>query len=229
MQNQKCFLLSYIKYGDNDAVMHCFSQESGFESFFARGIYAPRNKKKPYLIPLIPLNISVIPANKSGKMPKISKLEPANEQKEEGNLVQNSVFFFLAEFLNQVLREERQSEIIFHEISAVRKETLGGNVNAYNAFLVKFLQISGIAPLLNDKKFLHPESGTFGDEKIHELFDEKISRIWKQFLTSSNPYGISLKRTDRNVFTDSLMLYYHIHFSGFRMPKSLEIMRQVYE
>ncbi|WP_304344185.1 DNA repair protein RecO [Chryseobacterium koreense] len=229
MQDQKCFLLSYIKYGDNDAVLHCFSQEFGFESFFARGIYAPRNKKKPYLIPLILLNISIIPANKSGKIPNISKLEPAEEHEEKGNLVQNTILFFVAEFLNQVLREERQSETIFHEITVVRKETLAGNINAYNAFLVKFLQISGIAPLLSDQQFLHPESGTFGLEEIHELFDEKLSQIWRHFLAAPNPYEISLKRTDRNLFTDSLMRYYQIHFSGFRIPKSLEIMRQVYE
>ena len=42
-------LLSYIKYGDNDAILHCFTENAGFQSFFMRGIYSPKNKKKAYL------------------------------------------------------------------------------------------------------------------------------------------------------------------------------------
>ena len=49
---QEVFLLSYTKYGDHDAVLHCFCRENGFESFFAKGIYATKNKKKAFLFPL---------------------------------------------------------------------------------------------------------------------------------------------------------------------------------
>ena len=45
---QEVFLLSYTKYGDHDAVLHCFCRENGFASFFAKGIYAPKNKKKAF-------------------------------------------------------------------------------------------------------------------------------------------------------------------------------------
>ena len=54
---QEVFLLSYTKYGDHDAVLHCFCRENGFESFFAKGIYAPKNKKKAFLFPLNELSI----------------------------------------------------------------------------------------------------------------------------------------------------------------------------
>ncbi|MGS0748846.1 recombination protein O N-terminal domain-containing protein [Halpernia sp. GG3] len=40
MTKKKGFLLSYLKYGDNDAILHCFTNDEGFESFYIRGIYA---------------------------------------------------------------------------------------------------------------------------------------------------------------------------------------------
>ena len=75
MQNQTCFLLSYVRYGDNDAVLHCFSKEAGFQSFFAKGLYSARNKKKAYLFPLNHINIMVAPKRIASGIPNVSKIE----------------------------------------------------------------------------------------------------------------------------------------------------------
>lgn len=48
MDKNTGFLLSYIKYGDYDAILHCYTLESGFQSFFMRGIYSAKNKRKPF-------------------------------------------------------------------------------------------------------------------------------------------------------------------------------------
>ena len=45
MDKNTGFLLSYIKYGDYDAILHCYTLESGFQSFFMRGIYSAKTKK----------------------------------------------------------------------------------------------------------------------------------------------------------------------------------------
>ena len=52
MNKFSAFLLSYFKYGENDAVLHCFTLENGFQSFFLKGVYSAKNKKKAYLAPL---------------------------------------------------------------------------------------------------------------------------------------------------------------------------------
>ena len=49
METQDCFLLSYLKYGDNDAILNCLGKDNGFFTAFARGIYASKNKKKAYV------------------------------------------------------------------------------------------------------------------------------------------------------------------------------------
>ncbi|AYO57220.1 hypothetical protein CO230_03195 [Chryseobacterium sp. 6424] len=47
MYLQTCYLLSYIRYGDHDAVLHCFSKDAGYQSFFAKGSIHLKTRKKP--------------------------------------------------------------------------------------------------------------------------------------------------------------------------------------
>ena len=229
MLNQTCYLLSYVKYGDNDAVLHCFSAEFGYQSFFAKGIYTSKNKKKPYLFPLNLLNITVSKPNAQKGISTASKIELAAGFHDFNDVKINSILFFTADFLHQILREEGQNDLIFNEIREFRDEIAFNNPNSHLSLIFNFLKISGIAPLFRDEKYLDPESGTFNDEISHPLFTEEISQLWKFFLTETQTYSIKLRRAERNAFLDSLMVYYHLHFSGFYTPNSLAVLRQIYE
>ncbi len=229
MQTQSCFLLSYLKYGDNDAVLHCFSAESGFISFFAKGIYAAKNKKKPYLSPLNLLNITTSKGSSEHRITRISKIELPSDYFDFDEVVMNSLLFFSADFLHQVLRGESRNEVIFNEIQMLRTEIHVRNYDAYLVFIFKFLAISGVAPLSEDKKYLNPESGLFEDDISHASFSEAISDLWKRFLNTADGYEITLKRDDRSLFLDSLMIYCQFHITGFYTPNSLAVVRQIFE
>ena len=228
MHNQTCFLLYYNKYGDNDAFLHCFSAEVGYRSFFVKGIYSSKNKKKPYLFPLNLLNISVVKKGSSQSVSTISKLELAAEFYDFNDVKTNSILFFTAEFLHQILRNEDQNHQSFSAIYDFREEIKSNNFDAHIELLFRFLKISGIAPLYNQKKYLDPESGTFHEEISNAVFNDEISDIWKSFLENEH-VKIHLKKTQRNDVLDSLMVYYHLHFTGFYIPNSLAVLRQIFE
>ena len=229
MQTQNCFLLSYLKYGDNDAILHCFSLENGFQSFFAKGIYAAKNKKKPYLFPLNLLSITISKAVADNKIGRISKIELASNHYDFEEVTMNSILFFTSDFLHQVLREESRNELLFNEIEILRKEISTQNYDAYLVFIFKFLEISGLAPLSGEQTFLNPESGLFENEIAHPFFTESISTLWKRFVEATEGYDVKLNRTERSDFLDSLMIYCQIHISGFYTPKSLAVVRQIFE
>ena len=229
MLNQTCFLLSYVKYGDNDAILHCFSEENGYQSLFAKGIYSSKNKKKPYLFPLNLLNITLSKVGKNQAISNVSKIELAADFYDFNEVKINTILFFAADFLHQILRNEHQNHLAFEEISIFRDELTISNPDSYLALIFNFLKIIGIAPLLSDEKYLNPESGTFSFEIANPIFTEEISMLWKRFLTAEKSYEIHLKRSERTAFLDSLMIYYHLHFTGFYVPASLAILRQIYE
>ncbi|MFC4414145.1 DNA repair protein RecO [Kaistella carnis] len=229
MQTQTCFLLSYLKYGDHDAVLHCFSEENGFTSFFVKGIYTTKNKKKPYLFPLNRLIITTSKSNSENNILKVSKIEMAPDHYDFNVVAMNSILFFTADFLHQVLRDESANHLLFNEIESLREEVSTQNYDGYLSFIFRFLEFSGIAPLPSKYPFLNPESGRFEEQISHTFFNNTVSLVWKRFLDAEQAYNIRLKRDERSAFLDSLMIYCQYHINGFYIPKSLAVVRQIFE
>ncbi len=228
MNSQNGFLLSYIKYGENDAVLHCFTEEEGFQSYFLKGIYTKRNKKKALLLPLSKLNFSLNPLKGNG-IQTISKLELIKSNNIYTDIKCNTVVFFISDFLNQNLKYENKNHHIFFCLEEFIDELENENYQSHLIFLIKILKIQGVAPLLNGKNFLDPETGIFTSESTHQLFNEDISTIWKTILSVENPYEIKISSAFRKDFLDSVLVYYHYHITDFKIPTSLEVIQQIFE
>ncbi len=222
------FLLSAVKYGDYDAVLRCYTLEHGYQSFFFKNIYSSKSKKKAYLFPLNELEFTV-PDFKSGKMPSISKVEWLNKNIDLQDQKLNSIRMFGAEFLDQVFRNENGSESIYAIISNFNERLCDKDYNAHLQLVFDVLKSNGLLPLYSEDKFLNPEAGIFQQELYHQNFDERISNLWKIYLKNSSSALPKTLRKERNLFLESLMLYYKIHFNNFRIPDSLDILKQVYE
>lgn len=220
-----CFILSYVKYGDHDAVLHCYCEDDGFQSFFAKGLFSSKSKKKGYVSPLNYLQISISKRNKS--ISNITHIELLN-QYDYTNININTILWFISDFLNQILRNEADDRKIYFEIERFLAELYQLNFSAHLAFLYKLLSYLGISPLSGEGSFLNPETGTFSTTQSHHLFDANISAIWKNYLTKDVPYKIKLNRTNRNLFLETLMIYYTYHLPGFYQPYSLDVIRQIY-
>lgn len=223
---QEVFLLSYTKYGDHDAVLHCFCRENGFESFFAKGIYAPKNKKKAFLFPLNEL--LVYTSDKKKNIQNIIKLEQKNSKLFTSDIRKNAILFFISDLLNQVLRNENQNQNIYSEISLFLSQLQMDNFQSHLIFIFRLLKQQGLQPLFSDKTYLNPESGNFEDIESHHFFNQDISAIWKELIVSQNPYDIRLSRLGKQNFLDSVLVYFHYHFTDFREPKSLEIIKEIF-
>lgn len=221
----KGFLLSYIKYGDQDAIIHCYTLEQGYKSFFVRGIYSSKNKKKPYLQPLNEINLK-IKTKSSSEILEVTSLD-AIKVPEYDNFKSTSIIFFISEFLNIILREELEHESIYLEIKNLIINIENRNFSSHFVFMIRMLKILGIAPLINDSEYLDAEKGQFSDQCVNKLNDLFISEIWKNIITKQNPYHIKIQNSLSSNLLDSILFYYSCHFSGFKKPKSLEIIRQM--
>lgn len=228
MNSQNGFLLSFIKYGENDAVLHCFTEEDGFQTYFLKGIYSKRNKKKALLQPLNKLTFSINPVRGNG-IHSISKFELVKNCDVDSDIRANTVIFFISDFLNQILKLENKNPTIFLSIERFIEELENKNYQSHLLFLMMILKIQGVAPLMNEGNFLDPETGTFSMAPTHQLFGEEISAIWKNVLCTENLYATKIHSSLRKDFLDSLLIYYHYHISDFKNPTSLEVIQQIFE
>ncbi|MCW3162430.1 DNA repair protein RecO [Chryseobacterium oryctis] len=228
MNSQNAFLLSYLKYGENDAVLHCFTKEDGFQSYFLKGIYSKRNKKKALLLPLSEINFSLNPIKGNG-IHTVSNFELIKSNDIYTDIKTNTIIFFITDFLNQNLRHENQNLSIYTGLDEFIDELAQKNYQSHLIFLIKILKIQGVSPLINDESFLDPETGTFTHEKTHQLFNDNISNIWKAILLAENPYQIRVHSSFRKDFLDSILVYYHYHITDFKTPNSLEVIQEIFE
>ncbi|MDQ0780314.1 DNA repair protein RecO [Chryseobacterium sp. W4I1] len=228
MNLQNGFLLSFIKYGENDAVLHCFTEEEGFQTYFVKGIYSKRNKKKALLQPLSMLSFTINPTRGNG-IPSVSKFELVKSHDTYMDIKANTVIFFISDFLNQVLRHENKNPVLFYSIDEFVNELTSKNYQCHLLFLITVLKIQGVAPLVNDGKYLDPETGMFSSLPAHQLFTEDISALWKTAVSSQDLYTTKIHSSQRKDFLDSLLVYYHYHITDFKIPASLEVIQQIFE
>lgn len=226
MSITKGFLLSYLKYGDNAAVLHCFTEEDGFRSYFIKNIFTSRNRKKAYLQPLNELLFKQKDKSNSS-MIEILDLEPIKTT-ENQNIKSSTILFFISDFLNIVLKNETEQNSIYSEIKYFLNEVEHQNYTSHMVFMIKFLKILGLSPLVSENIYLDVESGEFSESQTSTFFSKEISEIWKSILTSDNPYLENVNRQVRAELLDSIIFYYQNHLSGFKQPKSLEIIRQLW-
>lgn len=222
------FLLSYIKYGDHDAVLHAFTKEHGYSPYFLRGIYSKKNKKKPFLFPMRELAFTSAQA-KIGALPAITSLELAENRNFETNIKAGAVLFFVADILNQILKNEGASPKMYAHIERFLAELDAHNYVAHLVFLIKITVDSGISPLYNNQRFLNPESGSFQQSISHQLFDAEVSEIFSEIISIENCYSLKIKQDLREKLLDAIIVYYYYHVPEFRQPKTLEIVRQIFE
>lgn len=227
MDKNTGFLLSYIKYGDYDAILHCYTLESGFQSFFMRGIYSAKNKKKAFLSPLNELGITF--SSHHGNLPTIKKVELNEKLPDEVNVHQNAVIFFLSDFLNQILKNESQNVALYQEIKFFKQKILEKKMHAHYFFLIRMLQFFGISPLVSEKKFLNIEKGVFQEEISQKEMDEELSSIWKKILDEEIEEDFIIEKKYRKPLLDSILQYYKTHFPEFYAPKSLPVILEIFE
>lgn len=229
MESIPCYLLSYVKYGDHDAVLHCFTKEMGYQSYFARGIYAAKNKKKAYLLPLNELELFLSKSSPQKTIQNISRIELLHNRSIYTDVKANAMIFFAADFLNQILKLENQNPAVYEEIGHFLDQVEQRNYRSHLFFLYNLLELNGFLPLTSAERFLNPENGQFEPEISHPYFSAEISDLWKSIAAEPEPYSVKMNASLRAAFQDSVLLYYRYHFTDFREPKSLEILKQIFE
>ena len=222
------FLLSYLKYGDNDAVLHCYTKESGFQSFFVKGIYSSKNKKKAFLSPMNELSFTVLNHNSHSDLLRATKIEMVEVESYFQDVRYNTVIFFVSEFLNQILKNEGKNDSMYIEILKFKDNLKKSNFYAHYFFLIEILEILGLAPLISENKFLNLEKGVFQDDISPEIINEEVSILWKKIL-DDKAIDLEMNKLTKKKLLDSILLYYNYHFPDFRYPKSLEIINQIFE
>ncbi|WP_047247088.1 DNA repair protein RecO [Maribacter thermophilus] len=233
----KAIILTSIKYGDTNLIVKAFTESDGLKSYLLRGILASKKGKvkKALFQPLTQLELVCNHRNK-GTLESIKEAKVSyNYQTMHTHIAKNAMVMFLAEMLSNSIHEEEPNKEMFNFLEASLQwldiHTEIANFHLY--FLLVLTKYFGFYPDVNntDRPFFDLLEGEFvSAASLNPIISGENLLFFKSFLGINFEaiHTIKMKKTNRQELLRSLVLYYELHLEGFRKPKSLAVLNEVF-
>ena len=233
----RAIVFSALRYGEADLIVKCFTEKSGLKTYLLRGVLkSKRGKLKPSLFqPLTQLEVVANHKDK-GTLENMREAKILNSyQTLHTSIMKSSVVFFLSEMLRNSVREEEANEPLYHFL-----ETTFNWFDAHNEvpnfhllFLVKLTRHLGFYPddSENHREYFNLLDGTFQSIETNAYCVSNENLLILKQLLGINFDGLStlkLNQTGRTKFLIMLLEYYELHLQGFRKPKSLTVLNEIF-
>ncbi len=233
----KAIVLTSLKYGDTSLIVKVFTKSDGLKSYLLRGILATRKGKvkKALFQPLTQLELVANHRNK-GSLEHVKEAKVYHHyQTLHTNFVKNALAMFLAEMLGNSIHEEEANAELYNFLEAslqwldLHKEI----VNFHLYFLLILTKYLGFYPDTNNLNapYFDLQEGKFiSTPSLNPILSGENLLFFKSFL-GINFDGINtvkMRKSNRQELLQSLVLYYELHLQGFRKPKSLAVLNEVF-
>ena len=233
----KAVVLSKIKYKDHDLIIRAYTASNGVVSFLAKGAFSSKKTKvKPaYFQPLSLLQLEIDYKNNRD----LHYIKNVRLQHAYGTLhtdiLKSTVIIFLAEILTMVLKEEAPNPDLYTYIETALMwfDIVDRDSTFHHQFLIGLTKYIGFSPEISNSKlpFFNLEAGRYqakgsgryciSGSKLN-LFNLVLGMEFDN--RKSEPMN-SAKRQD---LLNMILLYFKLHLQGFKSPKSLVILNQVF-
>ena len=230
-------VLSKLKYRDNDLIVKCYTQQHGTLSFLLRGILKSKKGtlQSAYFQMLSQLQI-VMDYKENRSLHTIKEVRLNNLYTSlHSNVVKSAVVMFLSEVLTGVLKEEEPNETLYSyiETTLLWFDSHTEYANFHLLFLLNLTKYLGFYPemLHLEQPYFNLQDGKFELKASNRntVSGETVALL-KTFLKSSFDVLSELKinAKQRQSFLSMLLRYYELHLEGFKTPKSLQVLHQVF-
>jgi len=234
----RAIVLKSIRFKEADLITKLFTLEHGVLSFHCRGVL--KNKKSNLKSALfMPFSILAIDYNfKEGK-----SLQYLKEAKQDFllstihfEISKNATTTFLSEILNDIIQEKESDKKLFLFLENAIKflDTNGKSPLFIHQFLISLTKLIGCPPNKNnnDLSYFDISTGCFTFNKIHNEYtiSEPEIEIFKKLLGTKfdDIIRINSSKLVRKQLLYLLLKYYKFHVNGFKEPKSLTVLEEVF-
>lgn len=233
----EAFVISSLRYAEADLIVKLYTLKEGVNSYLLRGVLkSKKGKIKPsFFQPLSLLEIDAIHNNKNTLF-RLKEVKPTSHYESlHTNIIKGSVVTFISEVLNQVLIDNQPDEELF---SFLKKYTqILDKSNHFNLFpqyfLLKLSSFLGFHP--DDSNNTLPQfnlaEGKFDvASKSHYCIKQEELVNFKSILgiDFDSMSRLTMAKTERLKLLENLLLYFSLHIEGFKKPKSLHVIQELF-
>ncbi|MGG7033874.1 MAG: DNA repair protein RecO [Flavobacterium sp.] len=231
----KAIVISALKFQEKSLIVKCFTFSDGLKSYFVRDAFSSRrnNQKIAYFQPLTILEITSDHRNK-GTLEHFKEVKVATPfQTIHTDIVKSTILMFVSEILHNSIKEEEKNEALFVYLETAL-QWLDTHDEVYNFHLILMLEMTkffGFYPDISqiDLPFFETNSGVFTLFQSMETLSQHETDLFKKLMS------LKLDNTEkifhvieRQILLKILINYYSHHLDGFRKPKSLDVLKEVF-
>jgi len=235
----EAFVIGTIKYGDSSLIVHLFTEALGYRSYLIKGILTSKKGKlkKSYFQPLSHLAIEVSDKkpDRLGYIRECHLMTSALLQ--DSDPIKGPLLLFLCEVLASVLKEESERNApLFAYLRTTMHwlENLNKLGNFHLKFLIDLTKFVGFYPntTLKGAPYFDLESGCYSATLPRgKNIQGEVLTLFNQFLGTNFEGSIEIKlnKSLRSRILHTILAYYAFHLQGFRHPKSLDVLHEIFE
>jgi DNA repair protein RecO (recombination protein O) len=236
IETTKAIVINSIKYGDTSLIATCYTENCGLKSYMLKGVLKAKKAKikTAYFQPLMQLNLTANHNNK-GSLNSIREIEVVNFYHSiYSDIKKQSIALFLSEILYYTIKEEEQNASLFMylETSLLWLDTHEVVSNFHLLFLLNLTKYLGFYPELNaqDLEYFDLLEGNFtSKKKFNTVSGEKLTHFKKLLgINFDMLHKVNFSALDRQEVLSILIQYLELHVSGFKKPKSLNVLKSVF-
>ncbi|CAM3943654.1 DNA repair protein RecO [Flavobacterium weaverense] len=231
----KAIVISSLKFQEKSLIVKCFTLSHGLKSYFVRDAFSSRksNQKIAYFQPLTILEIEAVHKNK-GTLENFKEIKIGTPfHSIHSDIFKSTIVMFISEILHHSIHEEEKNEPLFEFLEAAL-EWLDNHDEIANFHLILMLETTkylGFYPDTSDVNmpFFEMTEGVFTPFHAISSLTEHETNLFKKLIDLKFD---SDKKTfhviERQIVLKVLIDYYSFHLDGFKKPKSLDILKEIF-
>lgn len=231
----KAIVISSLKYQEKSLIVKCFTESDGLKSYYVRDAFSGRksNQKIAYFQPLSILEIDATHKNK-GTLEHFKEIRLSTAYHTINvDIVKSTIAMFLSEVLHHSIREEERNDDLFHflETSLLWFDTHGQVANFHLILLLQTTKFLGFFPAQSDTDadFFEMIEGTFTPYQAISCLSAAETHLLKRLMAVKFDSDQKIfSGAERQQLLKILLDYYSFHLDGFRKPKSLDVLKEVF-
>ena len=230
-------VLGHINYSETSIIVRCFTKKFGVKSYLIRGLRS-KKKSKLQLGQFLRLNIIDIESsnNRKGNLSYVKNVKSlVSFNSINSNIIKYNIALFISEVLMSIIRHEESDSKIFNFIkeSLIWFENSEKFSNFHILFLIYLTNFLGILPEKNTNNypFFDIENGNFTSKSnSSNCINGKVIEDFSLILGTKFDYlnDVLTNVNQRRNMIDLILKYYQIHVPGFKIPKSIGILNDLF-
>ncbi|MGL2962463.1 DNA repair protein RecO [Flavobacterium sp. RSB2_4_14] len=231
----KAIVISSLKYQEKSLIVKCFTLSDGLKSYFVQSAFSSRksNQKIAYFQPLTILEIEANHKNK-GTLEHFKEIKLASAYHSlNTDIIKSTIVIFLSEILHHSIQEEEKNENLFLFLESALL-WLDNHEETSNFHLILMLEVTkflGFYPDISEinYNYFDMKEGYFIPFIGTSCLTEHETHLFKKLINLKFDSDQKVfAGVERQILLKILLDYYTIHLAGFRKPKSLEVLKEVF-